>query len=54
MNALDTYNKILNTLKYSDIVWPKYGCESTEELAAKLTRITFPTFELPLENSSAV
>ncbi len=28
--------KIENALRYSDIVWPKYGSESIEELAEKI------------------
>lgn len=47
MNALDTYKKILTTLNYSDIVWTKYGSDTKEELAAKITRITYPEFEVP-------
>lgn len=28
--------KIIDILKYSDIVWPRYGSESVEELAEKI------------------
>ena len=47
MNALETYKKILDTLNYSDIVWSRYGTETIKELALKLTRITFPDFQIP-------
>jgi len=47
MNARETYHQILTTLNYSDIVWTKYGSETKEELAARITRITFSGFEIP-------
>lgn len=54
MNAMDMYLQTLLTLTNSDIVWTKYGSDTREKLAARITRIVYPSFETPLTGETDV